>query len=179
MLEMFCYSMAQGAPLSEVADMCRGLVLHPPSSSVVATPFMHFGAISRESAPPTEQTWLFWLKQSSEQEHTPLPPVSVCEPCSQRGQAPVSPGASAASSSMVGSIPTKMPPTGRDKCVETTPHGAGDSSCSTASFKVDGSLIIAFLWDGQLRTSTRRRMDSEQVRGCADVFLCWGVTSLF
>ncbi len=30
--------------------------------------------------------------------------------------------------------------------------------------KVDGSLVVAFLWDGMLRVSTRRRMDSEQVR---------------
>jgi hypothetical protein len=31
-----------------------------------------------------------------------------------------------------------------------------------ASFKVDGSLAIAFLWDGQLQVNTRRRMDSQQ-----------------
>lgn len=39
----------------------------------------------------------------------------------------------------------------------------GDSRSGTASFKVDGSLIIGFLWGGELRTTTRRRMDSEQV----------------
>ena len=35
---------------------------------------------------------------------------------------------------------------------------------AAASFKLDGSLIIAFEWQGQLHTCTRRRMDSEQVR---------------
>lgn len=34
---------------------------------------------------------------------------------------------------------------------------------ASASFKLDGSLIIAFVWRGQLFTCTRRRMTSEQV----------------
>jgi adenylate kinase family enzyme len=33
-----------------------------------------------------------------------------------------------------------------------------------AAFKVDGSLAIAFLWEGQVQVSTRRRMDSQQAR---------------
>jgi adenylate kinase family enzyme len=33
-----------------------------------------------------------------------------------------------------------------------------------AAFKVDGSLAIAFIWDGQVHVSTRRRMDSQQAR---------------
>jgi hypothetical protein len=37
----------------------------------------------------------------------------------------------------------------------------GDDN-ARASFKVDGSLAIAFLWDGELQVSTRRRMDSQQ-----------------
>eukprot|EP00798_Chlamydomonas_sp_ICE-L_P029719 gene29719-5154_t len=36
------------------------------------------------------------------------------------------------------------------------------SGAATASIKVDGSFVIAFMRDGQLRTATRRRMDSEQ-----------------
>lgn len=43
------------------------------------------------------------------------------------------------------------------------PHHA--SALSTASIKVDGSLVIAFLWEGRLVVGTRRRTDSEQV-GC-------------
>lgn len=41
-LEVFCYNMAHDAPNSLVAAMCRGLVLHPGSKSVVATPFVRF-----------------------------------------------------------------------------------------------------------------------------------------
>jgi len=41
-LEVFCYNMAHGAPSNLVAAMCRGLVLHPGSKSVVATPFVRF-----------------------------------------------------------------------------------------------------------------------------------------
>jgi hypothetical protein len=36
-------------------------------------------------------------------------------------------------------------------------------SPAAASFKVDGSLVIAFMWHGRLMVTTRRRMDSEQV----------------
>lgn len=39
-----------------------------------------------------------------------------------------------------------------------------NDKAASASFKLDGSLIIAFEWQGQLHTCTRRRMDSEQVR---------------
>ncbi len=47
--------------------------------------------------------------------------------------------------------------------------GSGSGSCgagtglAAASVKVDGSLIIAFVWEGELRATTRRRMTSEQV----------------
>ena len=34
--------------------------------------------------------------------------------------------------------------------------------CATATLKVDGALAIAFLWNGELQVSTRRRMDSQQ-----------------
>lgn len=37
-----------------------------------------------------------------------------------------------------------------------------DNSPVRLSFKVDGSLAIVFVWEGKLRVSTRRRMDSEQ-----------------
>jgi len=40
----------------------------------------------------------------------------------------------------------------------------GSQPQATASFKLDGSLIIAFLWQGQLYTCTRITVDSEQVR---------------
>jgi hypothetical protein len=42
----------------------------------------------------------------------------------------------------------------------------GGQDPASASFKLDGSLIIAFVWQRQLYTCTRRRMDSEQVGAC-------------
>jgi len=47
----------------------------------------------------------------------------------------------------------------------------GSQLQGTASFKLDGSLIIAFVWQGQLYTCTRRRMDSEQVRQALTLLL--------
>jgi hypothetical protein len=43
-----------------------------------------------------------------------------------------------------------------------------DSEVAHASFKVDGSLAIAFLWDGGLQVCTRRRMDSQQALWAKD-----------
>ena len=37
-----------------------------------------------------------------------------------------------------------------------------DIEMGRASFKVDGALAIAFLWNGKVHVSTRRRMDSQQ-----------------
>jgi hypothetical protein len=39
----------------------------------------------------------------------------------------------------------------------------GQQPPASASFKVDGSLVIAFVWQGELYTCTRRRMTSERV----------------
>jgi hypothetical protein len=58
-----------------------------------------------------------------------------------------------------------MLPGGAGDAANLALYRTGGGSDGTASFKVDGSLIIAFLWDGELRTTTRRRMDSEQVNG--------------
>ncbi|GLC36994.1 hypothetical protein PLESTM_000526500 [Pleodorina starrii] len=49
----------------------------------------------------------------------------------------------------------------------------GGGCLATASVKVDGSLILAFMWGGQLRTATRRRLDSEQVRRGREAPQCW------
>ncbi|KAG2488438.1 hypothetical protein HYH03_012945 [Edaphochlamys debaryana] len=53
-----------------------------------------------------------------------------------------------------------------------TAIGSGARACGSrrgrrgalaaAAVKVDGSMIVAFTWGGQLRTATRRRLDSEQ-----------------
>ena len=78
-------------PPTGIESMCRGLVCHPPSARVVATPFGSF-------ADPPGRPW----------------------PASRRDEV------------------------------------------ARAAVKVDGSLAIAFLWEGALRVCTRRRMDSEQ-----------------
>ena len=62
--------------------------------------------------------------------------------------------------------------------VVTTPfvrfaHGGSTKSWHhdqqvTASVKLDGSLAIVFLWQGQLRVPTRRRMTSEQACWASD-----------
>ena len=71
-------------------DICRGLVVHPPTQTIVATPFVRFRK-------PTQ-----------------------------------------------GEIQSRS-----DRIVRASP-------------KLDGSLIIAFIWNDKLYTSTRRRMNSEQ-----------------
>lgn len=42
-----------------------------------------------------------------------------------------------------------------------------EAAPASASVKVDGSFVVAFLWEGRLQVTTRRRMDSEQVRTTA------------
>lgn len=42
-LEVFCYRQELGPPRGPISAMCRGLVLHLPSGTVVATPFVRFG----------------------------------------------------------------------------------------------------------------------------------------
>jgi hypothetical protein len=83
-----------GLPASpDIEDVCRGLVCHPPSARVVATPFCSF---------------------------------------------------------FDSSSPDRMWPT------------SSRTELAHATFKVDGSLVIAFLWKGELLVCTRRRMDSQQ-----------------
>ena len=89
-LEVFSYKRTNDGPKQYLEDICRGLVLHPPSKTVVATPFTRF-----------------YKPSDSDIE--------------ERG----------------------------DHLVRAT-------------VKFDGSLIIAFKWQGQIYATTRRRMDSEQ-----------------
>eukprot|EP00798_Chlamydomonas_sp_ICE-L_P024617 gene24617-10238_t len=107
-LEILSYSQSLGPPQSEAAAMCRGLVLHKPSQTVVATPFVRF----EELLPAAD----------------PEEPSEFVDP--------------------------------RDYALALSVSLY--SGAATASIKVDGSFIIAFMWEGQLRTATRRRMDSEQ-----------------
>jgi hypothetical protein len=46
-LEVYCYNMSE-PPRSLTAALCRGLVLHPDSKTVVATPFVRFDDLKQE-----------------------------------------------------------------------------------------------------------------------------------
>jgi hypothetical protein len=46
-LEVYCYRLSQPSS-SAVAAMCRGLVLHPGSETVVATPFVRFNHLNED-----------------------------------------------------------------------------------------------------------------------------------
>lgn len=114
------YNYRAGAPEGPAESICRGLVLHPASHTVVATPFLRF---------------------NEEDAHAAAAPL----------RPPMQPGPmQSAASSSSGS-----------RCAGGI--SAAGASLASASFKVDGSLAIAFLWGGEVRVATRRRMDSEQV----------------
>ena len=80
-------------------NMCRGLVLHPKSSFVLATPFVRF-------------------------------------------------------------LPQFKPSLTSSEAAATI--GRKGKEIMTASMKIDGSLVVAFVFGGSVLTATRRRMDSEQ-----------------
>ncbi|KAL6758456.1 hypothetical protein V8C86DRAFT_3205993, partial [Haematococcus lacustris] len=107
-LQVFNYLAAASPGSSQAEQLCRGLVLHPDSQTLVATPFPRFAA-----------------EQPLASFHTPR---SVLRAAATAVAAPP----------------------------------AGQSSSVRAAVKVDGSLVIAFLWQGQVHACTRRRMTSEQ-----------------
>ncbi|KAJ9504850.1 hypothetical protein QJQ45_030446 [Haematococcus lacustris] len=111
-LQVFNYLAAASPGSSQAEQLCRGLVLHPDSQTLVATPFPRFAAERQLDSPPCTVT------RAAATAVAPPPPA---------GQ-PSSPAAAAV----------------------------------RAAVKVDGSLIIAFLWQGQVHACTRRRMTSEQ-----------------
>ncbi|KAJ9532465.1 hypothetical protein QJQ45_010515 [Haematococcus lacustris] len=107
-LQVFNYLPVASPGSSQAEQLCRGLVLHPDSQTLVATPFTRFAA--------------------EQQLDSPHAPRSVL---------------SAAATALA------APP-------------AGQSSSVRAAVKMDGSLVIAFLRQGQVHACTRRRMTSEQ-----------------
>ena len=136
-LEVYCYLQEAGVP-SGVAAWCRGLVLHPPSTTLVATPWVRFG--------------------------------DACE------AAPGAATAAEAEAAAAGGGGTDSEEEGGEAEAEEAgllPGSAGDAAnlslysgggggLASASLKLDGSLVVAFKWQGQVYTATRRRMDSEQ-----------------
>ncbi|KAJ9532486.1 hypothetical protein QJQ45_010552 [Haematococcus lacustris] len=110
-LQVFNYLAAASPCSSQAEQLCRGLVLHPDSQTLVATPFPRFAAEQQLDSSPCTVT---------RAAATALAPPPAGQPSS--------PAAAAV----------------------------------RAAVKVDGSLVIAFLWQGQVHACTRRRMTSEQ-----------------
>ncbi|KAL6751450.1 hypothetical protein V8C86DRAFT_1833675, partial [Haematococcus lacustris] len=107
-LQVFNYLAAASPGSSQAEQLCRGLVLHPHSQTLVATPFTRFAA-----------------EQPLDSPHAPR---SVL----------------------------------REAATALAAPPAGQPSSVRAAVKVDGSLVIAFLWQGQVYACTRRRLTSEQ-----------------
>jgi hypothetical protein len=188
-LEVFSYTgSAAGDPA--VAAMCRGLVLHPPSSTVVATPFVRFTELPGPAAPVVSSS------ASRAAAEVPGGACSVCG-CSARVDAegdricfcdscwggcshPAASGehrsrSSSSSSSTAVDAPAEVQQIGSSSSSSsgsTAPPLPNSSSPAAASFKVDGSLAIAFQWQGELMVTTRRRMDSEQAGGRRLAAIC-------
>ncbi|KXZ47387.1 hypothetical protein GPECTOR_35g825 [Gonium pectorale] len=151
-LEIFNYR--EGAPLGGVEGLCRGLVLHPPSRTVVATPFTKFAEHQEPKAPaprpaagPAGARDTFGPRRLRRQLLTPV--VATLVPLLGSG--------------LEGQEETQQQPTGGDGG-----RGADRRSPAHASVKVDGSCVVAFVWGGRLRTATRRRFDSEQALWAAE-----------
>ncbi|KAG2496623.1 hypothetical protein HYH03_005444 [Edaphochlamys debaryana] len=149
---------------SEVEALCRGLVLHPPSQTVVAAPFSCLGELS---PPPPAELQLDGVR--------PARPVSY----------PINYGLwhvghrlprlrRTATMLLLGtleelSLEAHQPnltnptlPTSASGGADSAGSDMGGSPLSSASVKVDGCLVLAFTWGGQLRTATRRGMEAEQ-----------------
>ena len=58
------------------------------------------------------------------------------------------------------------------------PEGGG-TQWANASLKIDGTLLVAFLLEGALRVSTRRRMDSEQALWAREWLAAYGAPGRF
>ncbi|EFJ39408.1 hypothetical protein VOLCADRAFT_101013, partial [Volvox carteri f. nagariensis] len=141
-LEIFNYR--SGAVLGSVEAMCRGLVLHPPSNTVVAAPFVKFSEV-----PPLHLRGVAVHSQAGVTEAHPRPrPDYWRRAYRERLRLPART-----------LLPYGYNLAGLD--------GWGQEPM-VAQVKVDGSLVLAFKWAGQLRTATRRRMDSEQALWAAE-----------
>ncbi|KAL6758416.1 hypothetical protein V8C86DRAFT_3134369 [Haematococcus lacustris] len=109
-LQVFNYLAAAIPGGSQAEQLCRGLVLHQDSQTLVATPFPRFAA-----------------EQHLDSSHTPRSVLSAAA-----------------------------------TAVAAPPAGQPSSPAVRAAVKMDGSLVIAFVWQGQVHACTRRRMTSEQ-----------------
>ncbi|GLC36991.1 hypothetical protein PLESTM_000526200 [Pleodorina starrii] len=135
-LEVFNYR--PSAPPGPVEALCRGLVLHPPSASVVATPFVKFGEVAPEA------------------NHLKPPVGRRPGLCTVRHRAPPQsrrPGLCTVTDGEVEDellaqvVLEEQNDTGARRDLAVAGDGGG-GCLATASVKVDGSLILAFVWGG-------------------------------
>lgn len=196
-LEVFSYRQELGPPGSPVAALCRGLVLHPASQTVVATPFVRFPGLEETvaaavaAAAPQALPLLAprlggaalaqlqlvcsaWRDAIAEDKGTQQA-IADARAAHER-QAAAGPAAShlarlrlsggrrrpTPAADGAEEVAAELPGSAADAANRAL-YGSGGGGPATASLKVDGSLIIAFMWQGGLYTATRRRMDSEQV----------------
>eukprot|EP00983_Pelagomonas_calceolata_P092485 1157669-Pelagomonas_calceolata.AAC.5 len=135
-LYIFNYKLST-PPANPVWAACRGLVLHPESRRVVAMPISRFGELQDDLRGTAAVATSVAAHGAAPRERMPL----------ER----------AGTSNSAFSKDSKL-------------HQAADlfstldKEQASASVKVDGSLVVAFLWEGQILATTRRRVDSEQVR---------------
>jgi hypothetical protein len=163
-LEVYCYNMALGPATCPAAAMCRGLVLHPASSTVVATPFVRFDEHLVEATagqPGNEQLSVSDSPGDDNGEYfgssdDGLEQYSGRKASSCLKSLPASCGSAHGGQLLCGGE--------RDAAnleVYRSWDWGGPPEC--ASVKVDGCLAIAFLWEGELRVVSCGVMDSEQV----------------
>ncbi|KAG2496622.1 hypothetical protein HYH03_005443 [Edaphochlamys debaryana] len=164
-LELFdCRPGSEAA--SEVEALCRGLVLHPPSRTVVAAPFGPLGEPSRPppaaphqpAAPPARRPakGKDWHSVAF---RAPLVTVTLL---------PETEAELRALSSGGGGTACPDAPASASGGADTSAGGSGGAPLCSASVKVDGCLVLAFTWGGQLRTATRRGMEAEQALWAGD-----------
>jgi hypothetical protein len=168
-LQVFCYDLSSGPPTSSTAAMCRGLVLHPASSSIVATPFARFGG---PKSVPVMRRALAGAATGGGSSSS-----GNRGECSSRGGRASSKGRggrggrgqgrgrSGSAGTATGQPAEAAASTPSSGSLQLYQHWEKTSSAS-ASVKIDGSFVLAFLWQSQLYTATRWRMDSEQVGAC-------------
>lgn len=145
-LAVFNYKLSS-PPANPIWATCRGLVLHPASSRVVAMPILRFGelqddTIAAAAAASSSDTAAAERVPQRSSHHQPFPTDRQQE----RAES---------------STPVSTKAMGQLRVAAL--YSMLDSTQARASVKVDGSLVIAFLWDGHFMAATRRRMDSEQV----------------
>jgi hypothetical protein len=172
-LQIFCYDLSLGPPSSSTAAMCRGLVLHPASSSVVATPFVRFGGPSSVPVMPgalaaaaaSGSAVAGTSNTSSSSSSSSVDKAGSRVEYSSRGRG----GRDSRSgrSGRPGRGPASVSAAADAKAGKPDPlqlyKSWSDAPQASASVKVDGSFVLAFMWQDQLQVATRRMMDSEQV----------------